>query len=64
VQEATEGGGKRGRIKTILDGALSAGKAARNDRVVPEIRKLREYGPDGTPPSALARIVAEVRISL
>ena len=45
----------------MLDGALSAGKAARNERVVPEIRKLREYGPDGTPPLALARTVAEVR---
>ncbi len=62
VQKATEGGGgQRGRIKRILDSALSAGKAARNERVVPEIRKLREYGPDGTPPSSLARVVAEVR---
>ncbi|KAL3826774.1 LOW QUALITY PROTEIN: hypothetical protein ACHAXA_000600 [Cyclostephanos tholiformis] len=59
VQKATEGGGRRGRIKTILDGALNAGKSVRDERVVPEIRKLREFGPDGTPPSELARIVAE-----
>lgn len=60
---ATKGGGGRGRIKTLLDGSLSAGKAARNERVVPEIRKLKEFGSDGTPPSALARVVAEVRNS-
>ena len=54
-------GGGRGRIKTVIDGALSAGKAARNERVVPEIKKLKVYGSDGTPPSALAKEVANVR---
>ena len=57
---ANGGGGGRGRIKTLLDGALSAGKAARNKDVVPDIEKLKEYGSDGTPPAALANIVAEV----
>jgi len=52
----------RGRIKTLLDGALSAGKAARNEKVVPEIKKLKEYGSDGTPPVALANVVAEAAI--
>ncbi len=62
LNDATDsGGGGRGRIKTLLDGALNAGKAARNERVVPEIRRLRDFGSDGTPPSALARVVAEVR---
>jgi hypothetical protein len=62
LNDATDsGGGGRGRIKTLLNGALHAGKAARNERVVPEIRRLREFGSDGTPPSALARVVAEVR---
>ncbi len=55
-----EGGG-RGRIKVVLDGALSAGKAARNEKIVPEIKKLKVYGSDGTPPSALAKEVADVR---
>ena len=50
-----------GRIKTLLDGALSAGKAARNERAVPEIKRLKEYGSDGTPPAALADVVAKVR---
>mmetsp|Transcript_32286 Transcript_32286/g.68292 ORF Transcript_32286/g.68292 Transcript_32286/m.68292 type:complete len:502 (+) Transcript_32286:95-1600(+) len=31
----------RGRIKTLLDGALRAGKAARNERIVPEIATLK-----------------------
>jgi hypothetical protein len=57
------GGGGRGRIKTLLDAALTAGKASRNERVVPEIRILTEYGSNGTPPSALARVVAEVSFS-
>ena len=57
------GGGGRGRIKTLLDTALTAGKASRNERVVPEIRRLKEYGSNGTPPSALARVVAEVSFS-
>lgn len=57
-------GGGRGRIKTVIDGALSAGKAARNERVVPEIKKLKVYGSDGTPPSALAKEVANVRIDV
>ena len=30
----------RGRIKTLLDSALSAGKAARNEDIVPEIKQL------------------------
>ena len=57
------GGGGRGRIKTLLDSALTAGKASRNERVVPEIRRLKEFGSNGTPPSALARVVAEVSFS-
>jgi hypothetical protein len=48
----------RGRIKTLLDGALSAGKAARNEVIVPEIKQLKEYGSDGTPPKGLSDIVA------
>ena len=51
----------QGRIKTLLDCALSAGKAARNEYIVPEIIKLKEYGSDGTPPSALANTIARVR---
>jgi hypothetical protein len=58
------GGGGRGRIKTILDCALTAGKASRNERIVPDIRKLKEYGSNGTPPLALAKVVAEVRLYL
>mmetsp|Transcript_3463 Transcript_3463/g.7224 ORF Transcript_3463/g.7224 Transcript_3463/m.7224 type:complete len:563 (-) Transcript_3463:124-1812(-) len=58
--EAKTGG--RGRIKTLLDGALSAGKGARNEEVVSEIKRLREYGSDGTPPAALANIAAEAAI--
>ncbi|KAL7524254.1 hypothetical protein ACHAXR_001034, partial [Thalassiosira sp. AJA248-18] len=61
VLNAKNNNGGRGRIKTLLDGALSAGKAARNEDVVPDITKLKEYGSDGTPPVALANIVAEVR---
>ena len=53
-------GGGRGRIKTLLDGALSAGKAVRNEKVVPEIKKLKEYGDDGSPPAELVSTVAEV----
>ena len=55
--------GGRGRIKTLLNSGLTAGKAARNEQVVPEIIKLKEYGSDGTPPSTLASVVAEVRHS-
>jgi hypothetical protein len=58
------GGGGRGRIKTLLDSALTAGKASRNERIVPEIRKLKEYGSNGSPPLALAKVVAEVRLYL
>lgn len=47
-------------MKILLDSALSAGKAARNEQIVPEIRKLKEFGSDGTPPIGLAKIVAEV----
>ena len=47
-------------IKIVLEGALTAGKAARNDGIVPDIRRLREFGSDGTPPVALANVVAEV----
>lgn len=61
--DAAKSGG-RGRIKTLLDGALTAGKAARNEQVVPEIAQLKEYGSDGTPPSALANIVAEAAMEL
>jgi len=55
--------GGKGRIKTLLNSGLTAGKAARNEQVVPEIIELREYGSDGTPPSTLASVVAEVRHS-
>jgi hypothetical protein len=58
------GGGGRGRIKTLLDAALTAGKASRNERIVPEIRKLKEYGSNGSPPLALAKVVAKVRLYL
>ena len=51
----------RGRLKTVIDGALSAGKAARNEKIVPEIKKLKAYGSDGTPPLLLAKEVANVR---
>ena len=54
--------GGQGRIKTLIDTALRAGKAARNEKTVPEIIKLKEYGSDGTPPSALASLVAEAAI--
>jgi hypothetical protein len=59
--ESTKVDGARGQIKTLLKSALSAGKAARNERIVPQIKKLKEYGSDGTPPSALAKEVANVR---
>ena len=52
----------RGRIKTLLDGALSAGKAARNEDIVPEIKQLKEYGSDGTPPKGVADVVAQAAI--
>lgn len=52
----------RGRIKTLLDGALSAGKAARNEAIVPEITQLKEYGSDGTPPKVVADVVARAAI--
>eukprot|EP00986_Skeletonema_menzelii_P009385 scaffold4266_cov139-Skeletonema_menzelii.AAC.9 len=52
----------RGRIKTLLDGALSAGKAARNEDIVPEIKQLKEYGSDGTPPRGVADVVAQAAI--
>jgi hypothetical protein len=54
----------RGRIKTLLDGALSAGKAARNENIVPNIKQLKEYGSDGTPPKVLADEVAKAAIEL
>lgn len=54
----TQGG--KGRIKILLDGALTAGKAARNENIVPDIRQLKEYGSEGTPPIGLAKVVAEV----
>ena len=41
---------------------MTAGKAARNEKTVPEIIKLKEYGSDGTPSSALAGLVAEAAI--
>lgn len=53
-------GGPSPIIKIVLEGALTAGKAARNDQIVPDIRRLREFGSDGTPPVALANVVAEV----
>lgn len=54
----------RGRIKTLLDGALSAGKAARNEDIVPNIKQLKTYGSDGTPPKVLADEVAKAAIEL
>ncbi|KAL3802059.1 hypothetical protein HJC23_010815 [Cyclotella cryptica] len=56
--------GGRGRLKILLDGALSAGKAVRNENIVPEIRQLKEFGSDGTPPIGLANVVAEAAIRL
>jgi hypothetical protein len=55
--------GGRGRIKILLDGALNAGKAVRNENIVPEIRQLKEFGSDGTPHIGLANVVAEVGYS-
>lgn len=52
--------GGQGRLKTLLDGALTAGKAARNEKIVPNIIQLKEFGSDGTPPISIANIVAEV----
>ena len=49
------------RLKVLLDSALSAGKAARNEKIVPDIRRLKEFGSDGTPPVGLANAIAEVR---
>ena len=61
VHDTQQGGRSRGQIiKTLLDCALSAGKAARNERIVPDIRQLKQFGSDGTPPVALANIVAAV----
>lgn len=54
--------GGQGRIKILLDNALTAGKLARREDIVPEIIKLKEYGSDGTPPSTLASLVAEAAI--
>ena len=62
MDETQKQTGGRGRIKILLDNALTAGKAARNEKTVPEIIKLKEYGSDGTPPSALASFVAEAAI--
>ena len=49
------------RLKVLLDSALSAGKAARNEKIVPDIQQLKEFGSDGTPPIGMANAVAEVR---
>ena len=38
-----------GRIKTLLDTALTAGKKARNEAAIPEISSLKEYSKDDTP---------------
>ena len=38
-----------GRIKTLLDTALTAGKKARNEAAIPEISSLKEYLKDDTP---------------
>ncbi|KAL7533343.1 hypothetical protein ACHAWF_004458 [Thalassiosira exigua] len=54
--------GGRGRIKTLLDGALSAGKAARNEQTVPEIVALKGWGSDGTPDAATAKVAARAAI--
>ena len=60
-QSGTPGHG-RGRIKNLLDGALRAGKAARNKDVVPEILLLQGFrGNDDMPPAALAAVAAKVR---
>jgi len=51
----------RGRIKTLLDGALRAGKAARNEGIVPEIAMLKQYclDDDGIPPKELSVAATE-----
>ena len=61
-EDEIKGKSSRGRIKTLLDGALSAGKAARNEDIVAEIKQLKEYGPDGTPPKSIADSVAQAAI--
>ena len=54
----------RGRIKTLLDGALRAGKAARNEAVLPEISQLKRHSEDcSTSPGELLDTVIEVSVS-
>ncbi|KAL7473826.1 hypothetical protein ACHAXS_014465 [Conticribra weissflogii] len=48
----------------MLEWALNAGKAVRNEAIVPQIRELKEYGSDGTPPVGLASKVAASAIEL
>lgn len=62
LQKGMRGKNSRGRIKTLLNGALSAGKAARNEDMVSEIKQLKEYGSDGTPPKGVADLVARAAI--
>ncbi len=54
------GRGGGGKIKILLEWALNAGKAVRNEAIVPQIRELKEYGSDRTPPVGLASKVAAV----
>lgn len=58
--QRSAGSGGGGRIKLLLEWALNAGKAVRNEAIVPQIRELKEYGSDGTPPVRLANKVAAV----
>ena len=46
---STQDSTSRGRIKTLLDTALTAGKKARNEAAIPEISSLKEYSKDDTP---------------
>mmetsp|Transcript_8005 Transcript_8005/g.18064 ORF Transcript_8005/g.18064 Transcript_8005/m.18064 type:complete len:575 (-) Transcript_8005:25-1749(-) len=49
------GSSSRGRIKVLLDGALRAGKMARNEGIVPEITRLKQFcSDDEIPPKELS----------
>ena len=61
-KKATFGSPSRGRIKTLLDCALRAGKKARNESILPEIVKMKElcFDDDAVPPQDLSLPVIEV----
>jgi hypothetical protein len=61
-KKAIFGSPSRGRIKTLLDGALRAGKKARNESILPEIVKMKElcFDDDAVPPQDLSLPVIEV----